>query len=70
MRVDPDGQAFPMTSGDPAFSDTNGMTIRTWLTGMAMQGILTTGRTDFAVVIDAAGIADAQLAELNKEPQP
>jgi hypothetical protein len=64
------GPAFPLHSEVRPSLDTDwcGMTLRDWLAGMALQGLLASTKTNDALVIakDAYIIADAMLAEKNK----
>ena len=61
-KVDPDGQAFP-TEHDGWL----GMTVRTWLAGIAMQGSMAGLLTRADAAQEAVKRADALIAELNKE---
>ena len=89
MKIDPDDMAFPM----PPVYDAEakrmipgyvGMTIRCWLAGQALAGVVSRGVTDqFADVANiyqseampavarlCCRLADALIAELNRETTP
>ena len=73
MRIDPKAPAFPRDgsvddNGNVDYSE-RGMPVRTWLAGLAMQGLLANAKVD----CDAGDLAkwavesaDALIAELNK----
>ena len=70
MKVDPDGQAFPGGIDETGIAD--GMTIRTWLFGMVLQGLCSIPNNPDhedpdGMACFAAIIVDAGIAELNKE---
>lgn len=67
LKVDPDVPAFPV---DPNHNSREGISIRTWLAGIALQGLCACSDPAMNDVDDAAktavGYADALIAELNK----
>ncbi len=63
MNVKSTDQAFPRASSS------HGMTIRTWLAGMALSHANVIGDPEYCAT-QAVKLADAVIKELNKGPQP
>ena len=67
---DDGGPAFPRVEGEHFFG-ADGMSLRDWFAGLAMQGILASGDDNDSkvIAIGSYGVADAMLDEREKSQE-